>query len=459
MKRNHLLTRLLGAAALLLATACTPSDGNTSASDPSQPGKNRPQRPAAYRPAAPKAPLLSPGLEQVNGQAFAGAGLSGKNVKIGIIDAGFSRANQDPSLAHLFKQHRVLGGKDYIYPAAQDLYANRSDMDWHGTSVWRYIGGKDNINQYGLAHGAAFFLARTDNGTREFAAEQEYFRQALGWLHAQGVRLVHTSLGYAYGFDNPGENYVPENMDGKSTLITKAVQEAITRYNMIVVVSAGNDGNNPWKVVSAPADSEGVITVGAADRQGAKQDFSSEGPDFLPYLKPNVSCLNATGGTSFSAPVITSLVACLLEKKPDLSSRKVRELLEKSAHLYPYGNNYLGYGVPDAGRMLTLLDNPDHDFGRAERLQTRDSLVTIALGKGSGQATLFHKKDKWVVLKQEQARAANQSLTVRRPSGLKRTKLVVDDKTQSKYHTEEHPEKVRFTTVSTPEKVIEISWQ
>lgn len=402
---------------------------------------------------------VTPGLEQINGDALIEAGLSGKGVKIGVIDVGFSQANKDTLLAHIFRNSNLMGTHDYVYTQDKNVFASHTGEDWHGTTVWQLIGGKSNKNlYYGLATDASFFLARTDNAEKEYRAEQENFKAALKWFKSKGVRLVHASIGYSYGFDDPKENYVPEEMNGKTAPVTKAVQEAILNDNMIVIASAGNEGNSVWKIISAPADAEGVITVGATDLDNTKRDFSSEGPDFIPYLKPTVSCFNHMGGTSFAAPVITGLVACILQKKPGFTGKQVMEILMKSGHLYPYGNNYLGYGVPDAERVLQLLDNPDHDFKRNSEVKSKTNVLTLPAEANDEGATIHHKMDKWVVLKQEEVKYENGQLVVTKPPPQPRSKLVVDDKANLKFHVEESLAPVTRSTIITKNKVIEVFW-
>lgn len=398
-------------------------------------------------------------LVQVNGTAFVKAGLSGKNVKIGIIDAGFYNADADSTLHMFFSTGRAPYARDYIYPGDARLYAKNSDMDWHGTQVWSLIGGSDPTGlKYGLATDASFFLARTDDGGKEYSGEQDNFRKALSWLKSQKVRLVSTSLGYNYGFDNPSENYVPDDMNGNTTIISRAAEEAILEDSMIIVASAGNEGDNAWKILSAPADAKDVIAVGATDENRNKRELSSEGPDFLTYLKPNISCYNYKGGTSFSAPVITGMIACMLQKDPRLTSASIMSLLEKSGHLYPYGNNYEGYGVPDAARILQLMDDPNHDFKKGRKIIATDNTVSIPLDKSENELTLFHKKDDWVVLEQKKISALGNPFVLTRPGEIVRSKLIVDDKTHEKYHIVDKMEKVMRTTVVSGDRVYEIIW-
>ena len=72
---------------------------------------------------------------------------------------------------------------------------------------------------------------------------------------------------------NPAESYKPEQMDGKTSLIAKGARMAVNEKGMILVVSAGNEGENKtWGgIVSTPGDVEEVISVGANDENGLKR--------------------------------------------------------------------------------------------------------------------------------------------------------------------------------------------
>ena len=401
-------------------------------------------------------------LDVINGLEMVKYGLTGKGVKIGVIDLGFHKANETPYLKHIFKNNQVSSTFDFLDPEDEDIYDENTKMDWHGTLVWKYIGGKDEQKKkvYGVATDATYYLARTDDGEKEYQKEMEYFAEALKWFHEQGVRLIHTSLGYSYGFDDPGENLIPEDMNGKTALISKAVEKAIKDYNMIVVTSAGNEGDNVWKIISAPADVENIISVGSIEKNLIKHRASSVGPEFLSYLKPDVSCYNPEGGggTSFSAPIVTGLIACMLQKSPELTAKEIKSILQKSGHIYPFGNNYVGYGMPDAKKIIKLLEDRDATFNQTTELESAGKKVKIALN-GAKSCVLYHKMNKWVVLKEERLELTSGSLKVKRPKPISRSNLIVEDKVQGKYYVKETMEEVGVTTVLLDDRIVEISWK
>jgi serine protease AprX len=60
-------------------------------------------------------------------------------------------------------------------------------------------------------------------------------------------------------------------------------------------------------------------------------------------------------GTSFAAPLVTGVVACMIEANPALAPRRIRELLVAAAHPVPGAPpDRQGAGALDAGRAVTL---------------------------------------------------------------------------------------------------------
>ncbi|MBY0425687.1 MAG: S8 family serine peptidase, partial [Cytophagales bacterium] len=252
--------------------------------------------------------LITAALADLGAEVFVSKGIDASGVVIGVIDAGFYDADREEGVSHLFLSEKVLGTRDYLDTLRPISYSKKvSELDDHGTEVLKCLGGFDisaNL-KYGLATGANFYLARTDHGKFENRAEEDKWIAAMEWMDSLGVRLVNSSLGYSTGFDLLEENYKPHQMDGKTSKISRAAQIATEEKGMIVVVSAGNEGDKPnWLVLTAPADAQGVIAVGAVkSEQWEKVSHSSVGPEWLPYLKPDVSAFSLRG-TSFSAPLV-----------------------------------------------------------------------------------------------------------------------------------------------------------
>ena len=374
----------------------------------------------------PANPQMAPVMTQIQAPDFAQAGLTGRFVNIGVIDAGFFGADSANALKHVFARQGVKRVRDYVNEKKthDNLFRTLETMsDFHGTEVLAAIAGSDpteNI-QFGLATDATFYLARTDQGNREYRGEEDNWVAAMEWMDSLGVRLINTSLGYAKGMSNPKENYEPSQMDGHTSLISQAAQIASDKKGILIIVSAGNEGDDrSWRIISTPADAQGVLAIGATNaRLWNRIGYSSIGPENLPYLKPNVSCFSLYG-TSLSAPVITGFAACIMQANPKLTNKQVMEIIEKSSHLYPYGNNYIGYGVPQASRALALLRNKDLPATNRS-VKATGKLMTLPVETSEAMVSVFHKKDAMHVLQQEVAKVTNGKLTLRRVADEKQT--------------------------------------
>jgi subtilisin family serine protease len=369
---------------------------------------------------------LAPVMRQIQASDFMEAGLTGRFVTIGVIDAGFFGADSVNALKHVFQRQGVKEIRDYVRKNTAPINLLRtleSMSDTHGTEVMAAIAGNDPVDtiQYGLATDATFYLARTDQGNREYRGEEDNWVSAMEWMDSLGVRLINTSLGYAKGMSNPKENYEPRQMDGKTSLISRAAQLAADKKGILIIVSAGNEGDDrQWRVISTPADAQGVLAIGATNaRLWNRIGYSSIGPESLPYLKPNVSCFSLYG-TSLAAPIITGFAACIMQANPKLTNKEVMTIIEKSSHLYPYGNNYVGYGVPQASRALALLRNqPVAATSRSMKAQGKS--IELPVSSAETLISVFHKKDATHVLSQDSLKPNKGKLTLRRSKDEKQT--------------------------------------
>ncbi len=325
--------------------------------------------------------------------------LDGRGVRVGIIDAGFTRVDSSAYMKHIVSAGNIVAVKDFVDGEREDFFESKTKGDIHGHNVLNYLGGYDKRTdiQMGLATGAQFWLARTEDGDNENLMEEYHWVEAIEWMIANDVQVVNTSLGYAE-FDNEEENHVLSDMNGRTTMITKAA-EAAAKKGLLIVVSAGNMGAKKWRYITAPADARHVLTIGATNQKNlSKIYYSSEGVHFVNYLKPNVSCYS-NRGTSYSSPSVCGLAACLKQYAPDASADSIMSVLEKSSHLYPYGNTYIGYGVPNTEKALRLIQG-DSVPNKAFTYFADKEKVIFKLKEEAENAVLFNKSNESNVLGQ-----------------------------------------------------------
>lgn len=285
-------------------------------------------------------------------------GFTGEGITICLMDAGFTR----------YRTHEAFQTMNVI--ATWDFVNNNWGVDdssdigsgTHGTMTLSAIGGYKPGVLMGTAFGADFILAKTENTTSETPTEEDNWVAALEWADSIGVDVTSTSLIYS-AFDTSFTSYTWENMDGNTTIITRAADLAVAK-GIVVVNSAGNEGFNPsHNTLGAPADGDSVIAIGAVDSNKVRISYSSVGPTADGRIKPDVMALGNTGitaspfgdnqyspggGTSFACPLAAGAAACILDAHPDWTPMMIREALRLTANNHTGPNNQYGWGVIDA---------------------------------------------------------------------------------------------------------------
>jgi subtilisin family serine protease len=145
---------------------------------------------------------------------------------------------------------------------------------------------------------------------------------------------------------------------------------------MIVCVSAGNEGDNAWRYIIAPADATGVLSMAAVNTAGERARFSSIGPSADGRIKPEVAAcgweawiqrypdeISTSNGTSYSSPLVAGLTACLWQEYPEKTPAEIVHAVIQSASQYDSPDNFLGYGIPDFGKASLLLQKTLTDEG------------------------------------------------------------------------------------------------
>ncbi len=335
------------------------------------PVKTLEQPPASLRkPAAPHRYSYGTSLtqmEQIRATDLHDAGITGRGVLVGMLDTGF-RWQEHEAFQHL--KNRVLGERDFIRNdnVTRNQPGDPPGQDRHGTETLSVLGGFKEGQLIGPAFDAEFLLAKTENIASETHAEEDFWVAAIEWMEQLGVQVTSTSLGYST-FDQGQASYSPVDMNGRTAIITKAAEIAASK-GVIVVNSAGNEGNDSWRIITAPADGPNVIAVGAVNAAGEVVDFSSRGPTADGRIKPDVMAMGIgvqaaaigapnsydfVSGTSFSCPLTAGVVAQILSAHPETTPQQMMNILRSTASLAATPNNDYGYGIVNARAAITAL--------------------------------------------------------------------------------------------------------
>jgi serine protease AprX len=318
-------------------------------------------------------------------------GIQGQEMLIAVLDNGFSNGNNVSFLKPMFDENRLVDTHDFV---ARD--GNVYNDGSHGLHVLSTIASYVPSTMIGAAFKASFALYRTENDLGESPYEEITWLIAAERADSLGADIINSSLGYrtfAGEFNTADYNYTRAQMDGKTTIISRAARFA-TRTGMLVVNAAGNEGAAG---LSAPADVDSVLTVGGTALNLNPFSGTSVGPNALNQMKPDVAAVGqgavigtasgsvgTSNGTSFASPLIAGLSAILWQAYPQLSAQQLIYVLKKSGHQAANPDNVLGYGVPRVSVAERIIQEEFQPLGTE-----KDILSDLTLSPNPTDDILF----------------------------------------------------------------------
>ncbi|MGE0772070.1 MAG: S8/S53 family peptidase [Cyclobacteriaceae bacterium] len=289
------------------------------------------------------------------------AGYRGEGITIAVFDSGFLGVNTGAAFSSMFTEGRLQMQFDFVGYSA-DVF----QYDGHGTEVLSTMAANSTGAFTGGAFQANYQLYVTEDVKSEFRVEEYNALFAAEKADSAGADIINISLGY-YSFDDEVMDYNPAQLDGKTSVISWTATEAQLR-GMLVVCSAGNEGNLPWKLVAPPGDAIDVLAVGAVSSQGTRMSFSSVGPSADGRVKPDVVALGSgvsvvkpngavstSSGTSVASPLVASLAAGIWQAFPELTASELAHAMRMSADRASMPDNSRGYGVPHYQAVVNFI--------------------------------------------------------------------------------------------------------
>ncbi|MDQ2794446.1 MAG: S8 family serine peptidase [Bacteroidota bacterium] len=363
------------------------------------------------RPARPDAPVKSPAAPAARtlasranyGSAYAqnqqigvplmhDAGYRGEGMQIAIFDAGFPAVNAMSAFQPVFQEQRLASTRNFV-----DGGTNVYQRGAHGTNCLSTMAASQPGYFVGSAPKATYHLCITEDDNSEHPVEEANWLAAAEYADSTGVDVISSSLGYT-DFDVPSPAYTYADMNGRTAISSRAATVA-ARVGMLVVSAAGNEGDKSWHYISAPADADSILTVGAVDSLGIRAPFSSFGPTADGRIKPTLAAMGrqtavlATdgvayrgNGTSFACPVLAGMAAAFWQANPTLTAQQVIAALRSTASQATAPDNSLGYGLPNFGRAYNSL-HPNNPLDTAAA-NPRESLALYPNPRGSGALML-----------------------------------------------------------------------
>lgn len=296
-----------------------------------------------------------------NGQFLHQLGLRGQGIQIGMLDAGFFRYTTLPAFDSARLSGRILGTWDFVAGEA-----SVTEDHPHGMQCFSIIAANIPGQLVGTAPYASFYLYRSEDAATETLIEEHNWICAAERLDSAGGDLLSSSLGYNL-FDNAADNHRYADLNGNTTFVARGADLA-AKKGLLVVNSVGNSGNDSWKYLVTPADGDSVLAVGAVNTRGQVGSFSSYGPAADGRIKPDVASvgvgtylqannggITAGNGTSYAAPNLAGLAACLWQGFPEANNMAVIQALRQSGSQAQAPDNRVGYGIPDVKKAMGIL--------------------------------------------------------------------------------------------------------
>ena len=288
-----------------------------------------------------------------NGAFLHDNGFRGKGMLVAVLDAGYRGHLTNPALDSLRARNGVLETWDFVLNEP-----SVDEDDPHGLYCLSIMASNIPGLLVGTSPEASYLLFRTEDAYSEYPVEEHNWAVGAERADSIGADLITSSLGYTT-YDDPSFDHRYADMDGATTMVTRAADMAAAK-GMIVTNSAGNAGTSPWRYISAPADGDSVLAVGATHANRLAAGFSSYGPSADGRVKPDIASVgagtvvaNTSGrpasgsGTSFANPNIAGLVVCLWQAFPEFRNTEIMDAVRRSGDRWADPDDRTGYGIPD----------------------------------------------------------------------------------------------------------------
>ena len=238
--------------------------------------------------------------------------------------------------------------------------AEASESNWHGTHVAGSIAAIMN-NKRGIVGVAPSTKILPVRALGMCGGYDSDIADAMVWAaggtvegvpaNSNPAKIINLSLG--------GEGTCPATY-------SKAIAE-VNKRGAILVVAAGNDGQDTSKV--APANCGGSIVVGATDQNGKRSDFSNYGK-IVDVSAPGSNIMStvdlgttvSTGagyteydGTSMAAPQVAGVIALMKSVDPSLNAERAKQILKQSSKPLTCDVNACGSGIVNAASALAMV--------------------------------------------------------------------------------------------------------
>lgn len=297
-----------------------------------------------------------------NGEFLHNAGLRGQGLEIAILDGGFLNYTSLKAFDSVNTNSQVLSTWDFVAREASVVEDHQ-----HGMQCFSIIAANIPGQFVGKAPKANFHLFRTEDVSSEYPIEEFNWACGAEMADSVGADIISSSLGYGYQFSGSVPDYPYSDLNGDITMSARAADLA-AKKGLLVLNSAGNSGNDYWRMIITPADGDSVVAVGAVSTSGEVGAFSSYGPSVDGRIKPDVASIGVgamlqtagntiarSNGTSYACPNMAGLATCLWQGFPEFNNMRIVRALKEAASIYTSPNDRIGYGIPDMKKAFIAL--------------------------------------------------------------------------------------------------------
>lgn len=317
------------------------------------------------------------------------AGYTGTGVNIAIVDDGLETTHPDIS-----GNYNATGSWDFV---TYDVDGGDLDPspalagDNHGTPV----GGVAAANNDGASCGVGVAYDAGLSGIRLISVGTSDTMEYAALSYQKNVNHIYSSSwGPTDGYPDYNDLSLPWDLRGPGTLTLQALQNGVTtgrdNKGSIYVWAGGNGGVDDDNVnYDGYANSRYVIAVGAVTNTGVQTYYSEPGAPLLVVAPSDGGsksivttdrsgtagynfagdCVTSFGGTSSTAPLVSGIVALMLQRNPNLGWRDVQNILARTAvqtdpadvgwttnaaglHI----NHKYGFGLVDAAAAVNMAN-------------------------------------------------------------------------------------------------------
>jgi subtilisin family serine protease len=272
--------------------------------------------------------------------------LDQSRVTVAVIDSGVAPKSR-------ILEGRLLEG----YNTGTKGTDTADDEEGHGTAVASLIAGSDTADS--VAKGVKILPVKIQDWEDDKFLPQ--LADGIRYAADHGAKIINVSIGSNFLDPNLQWQLPPSDPKVLAEAI-QAVSEAIAyaeAKGSLVVVAAGNEGDQLPDTVLFPASDPRVVAVSNLDdtQRPAKLAADSSRGSAIDLAAPGTKALAWFGGgygyhsgTSFAAPYVSGVAALIAARHPDWTPEQIKQQLYKTARDLgaPGRDDAYGYGAVDA---------------------------------------------------------------------------------------------------------------